>query len=201
MVAVCAAMPPRILAIALLLVGPALGQRAPERPEPAPRMDVAVTYSVTTGDEPPTEMRIAYHAASATFRIEPPAASGAAIVILARRGRDEAVMVMESRQAWLPLDAGGNMLRDLELSLASGRVTRLGTLRVADIACTNWRLPEPALGTACVSQRGVLLRREPLQGGRMVATFVDQREQDVARFRPPANFRAITMEEMVAAPR
>ncbi len=190
----------RVLALAFLAAVPALAQRA-ERPEPAPRMDVAVTYATTPPDGPAGEMRIAFHLATATFRVDPPAADGGQpIYILSRRGQDAAVMVMESRQAFLELDAGANMLRDLEVALASGRAQRQGSGRVANIPCTNWRLPEPALGLACISARGVLLRRESPEGGVLEANVVDIREQEAARFRPPPQFRRISMEEMIASP-
>lgn len=199
MVALSGAMALRILLVALLLACPALAQG---RPEPAPRMDVAVTYATTPAEGPAGEMRIAFHAASATFRVDPPAGQdGAApIYILSRRGQPQAMMVMESRQAFLLLDADANMLRDLEVSLASGRAQRQGAARFANIPCTQWRLPEPALGQACVSARGVLLRRDLPQGGGMEATEVDLRPQDAARFRLPDGFRAITLEEMFASP-
>ncbi len=191
----------RILLAALLLATPALAQ---SRPEAVPRTDVAVTYANTPAEGPPAEMRIAFHAGTGTFRVDPPTQAGpeagAPIYILSRRGVAQAMMVMESRQAFLLLDADANMLRDLEVSLASGRAQRLGVARFANIACTQWRLPEPALGQACISARGVLLRRETPQGGSMEAIEVDLRPQDAARFRLPDGFRAITLEEMFASP-
>ena len=191
----------RILLAALLVATPALAQT---RPEPVPRMDVAVTYTNTPVEGPATEMRIAFHAASGTFRVDPPAQAGseagAPIYILSRRGTAQAMMVMENRQAYLALDGDANMLRDLEVALASGRAQRLGSVRVANMACTQWRLPEPALGQACISTRGVLLRRELPQGGGLEATDVDLRPQDAARFRLPDGFRAITLDEMFTPP-
>jgi hypothetical protein len=72
---------------------------------------------------------------------------------------------------------------------------------VANLPCTNWRLPEPALGQACISPRGVLLRRETAEGVVMEANFVDLREQDAELFRIPPGFRAISIDEMVETPR
>lgn len=197
-------MPVRTLLAALLFAAPALAQSRVERPEPVPRMDVAVTYANIPADGPPSEMRIAFHAGSATFRVDPsgpPSPEGVPpIYILARRGMAQPMMVMESRQAFLLLDADANMLRDLELSLASGRAQRQGVARVGNIPCTQWLLPEPALGQACISARGVLMRREWAQGGVMEATELDLRPQDAARFRLPEGFRAITLDEMFASP-
>lgn len=187
--------------MALLLAAPAVAQRGAERPEPVPRMDVQVTYATAQPDAPAGETRIAFHAASGVFRIDPPAVDGAApVYILSRRGTDRAVMVMESRRGWLELEPGVTLMRELEVALSSGRATRQGTGRHANVACTLWRLPEPALGTACISQRGVLLRRESPGGAVLEATAVDQREQDVERFVPPAHFRAITSAELFAPP-
>lgn len=198
-------MPHRALFILLLLgmPGQALAQGRGERPEPTPRLDVAVTYITTAADGTQGGMRIAFHLASGSFRVEPAASLDGAppIYILARRGQDRAVMVMESREAFLELEAGANMLRDLELALASGRASRVGTGRVANLPCTTWRLPEPALGEACISQRGVLLRRQTPAGLVMEASFVDLREQDPERFRVPPGFRAISIDDMVETPR
>ncbi len=203
-VALCIGMPRRLFLLALLAAGPAMAQGRAERPEPTPRMDVAVTYATTPLGAPPGEMRIAFHAASGTFRVDPqPQTSGdgaAPIYILSRRGQDRAVMVMESRQAFLELDPGANMLRDLEVALASGRARRQGQGRVANTPCTVWNLPEPDSGSACISARGVLLRRETPHGGVMEATVIDMREQDATRFRAPPQFRRITMQEMFASP-
>ena len=164
-------------------------------------MDVQVTYALTQPDAPPGEMRLAFHAGMGVWRIDPPTVGGAApIYILAQRGTDRGVMVMESRRAWLELGPGG-FTRELEVSLGSGRAVRQGNSRVINTPCTVWRLPEPALGVACISARGVLLRRETPNGAVMEATSIELREQEPDRFVPPANYREITPAEMFAAPR
>jgi hypothetical protein len=197
-------LPQKIFIVALLATSPAAAQRPPERPEPSPRMDVQVTYATTqpeARDAPPGETRIAFHAGTGVFRIDPPAAEGLSVHILSQRGTDRAVMVMQSRRAWLELEPGTTMLRELEVALASGRATRQGTARFANIPCTVWQLPEPALGVACISQRGVLLRREGPSGAVLEATAIDLRPQPAERFVPPDGYRAITLDEMLAVQR
>jgi len=192
---------PSLLAVALLAAWPAAAQRPAERPEPAPRMDVEVTYATTRPGAPPAETRIAFHAGLGVFRIEPPAGDGPPVHILSRRGTDRAVMVMEGRRAWLELEPGASLLRELEVALASGRAIRQGQGRFANTPCTIWQLPEPVLGTACISQRGALLRREGPSGPVLEATAIDLRPQPPERFTPPAGYRAITLDEMFESPR
>jgi hypothetical protein len=186
----------------LLLAFPALAQTrnppAPPRPEPVPLMDIAVTYRATLedrADAPLGETRIAYHLASATWRIQP-AQPGIHFLVDRRAGR--ALMVMERRRAFLVMTEGGTLVQDVEAAFAAGTAERGGQLRILNTPCTIWRLRDA--GSVCLSARGVMLRRESPGGGWMEATQLDLTTQDGERFRPPEGFRAITIEQMLGAP-
>lgn len=185
----------------LLLAFPAFAQTrnpAPARPEPVPLMDVAVTYRATLedrADAPTGETRIAYHVASATWRIDP--AQPDIHFLVDRRG-NRALMVMDRRRAFLVMTEGGTLVQDIEAAFAAGTVERGGQLRILNTPCTIWRLRDA--GSVCLSARGVMLRREAPGGGWMEAARLDLSAQEGERFRPPRGFRAITIEQMLAPP-
>lgn len=189
----------RALFVLLLLAAPAWAQprnAPPPRPEPVPLMDVAITYRATLedrADAPTGETRMAYHVASASWRIEP---AQPGIHFLVDRRANRAVMVMDRRRAFLVMTEGGTLMQDIEAAFAAGTVERGGQLRILNTPCTVWRLRDA--GSVCLSVRGVMLRRESPAGGWMEATQLDLSSQEGERFRPAQGFRAITIEQMLA---
>ncbi len=188
----------RALAVMLLLVAPAFAQprNAPPRAEPVPLMDVAITYRATLADRadaPLGETRIAYHAASATWRIEPPQ-PGVHVLVDRRAGR--ATMVMERRRATLDMAADETLMQEVEAAFTQNAAERGAQQRILNIPCTIWRLRDA--GSVCLSARGVMLRRDFPGGGFLEATQVTIAAQDSDAFRPPQGFRMITIEQMLS---
>lgn len=158
-------------------------------------MDLSITYRTTLedrADAPLGETLIAYHHASATWRIET-AQPGIHFLVDRRAGR--ALMVMERRSAFLVMTEGGTLMQDVEAAFAAGGAERGAQQRVLNTPCTVWRLRDA--GSVCLSARGAMLRRDSPGGGWMEAIRIDLTTQEGERFRPAPGFREITIEEML----
>ena len=174
--------------MALTLSLPALAQEAPRL---FPSRDVAVTYRVS-GVGPTQEVTMAWAAAPRLMRVELPGMGYTIADFAGQKG----FMVMQMPQPMvmdIPMAQAAAHMRALE----AARFTRLGTDRVAGIACTNWRHESSqGSGTGCFTDDGVLLRSQGaaqgMQGG-LEALNVTYGAQDVARFQRPAGAPSMQM--------
>jgi hypothetical protein len=167
---------------------PALAQEAPRL---FPSRDVAVTYRVS-GAGPMQEVTMAWAAAPRLMRVELPGMGYTIADFAGQKG----FMVMQMPQPMvmdIPMAQAAGHVRALE----TARFTRLGTDRVAGVACTNWRHEGPqGSGTGCFTDDGVLLRSQGaaqgIQGG-LEALNVSYGAQDMARFQRPAGAPSMQM--------
>ena len=167
---------------------PALAQEAPRL---FPSRDVAVTYRVS-GAGPMQEVTMAWAAAPRLMRVELPGMGYTIADFAGQKG----FMVMQMPQPMvmdIPMAQAAGHVRALE----AARFTRLGTDRVAGVACTNWRHEGPqGSGTGCFTDDGVLLRSQGaaqgIQGG-LEALNVSYGAQDMARFQRPAGVPSMQM--------
>lgn len=181
----------RCFLAAVMAIALSLPAQAQEAPRLFPSRDVAVTYRVTSGG-PLQEIAIAWAAAARLMRIELPGMGYTIADFAGQKG----FMVMQIPQPMvmdIPMAQAAGHVRALE----AARFTRLGTDRVAGIACTNWRHEGPqGSGTGCFTDDGVMLRSQGaaqgMQGG-LEALNVTYGAQDVARFQRPAGAPSMQM--------
>ncbi|NBQ75552.1 MAG: hypothetical protein EBU14_09365, partial [Acetobacteraceae bacterium] len=125
--------PMRSVFLALTAIGFSLPALAQEAPRLFPSRDVSVTYRVS-GAGPMQEVTMAWAAAARLMRVELP---GMGYTIADFAGQT-GFMVMQMPQPMvmdIPMAQAAAHMRALE----TARFTRLGTDRVAGVACTNWR--------------------------------------------------------------
>ncbi len=170
---------------------------AQDRPPIFPTRDVSVTYRVTGGPQPGTEMAMSWLAATRQMRVDLPGGVGFVVSDLANR---RGFMVMEAQRMIVdvPAEQAASMMRTFE----NARFTRGAADRVAGAACTNWSIEAPGQnGTACFTGDGVMLRSQGtaqgVQGG-MEAVRVTYGAQDPARYQRPQGYQ--TMQVPAGAP-
>ncbi len=161
-----------------------------ERPLATPQRDVAVTYRMAAAG-PIQEMRIAWLAAEQRMRLDMP---GQGYMIVDQRAQ-RAFMVMDETRMVMEIPFAQNTQRMAQLP-PGARLTREGQDRVAGTSCTVWAYQESGhTGRSCITEDGVVLRVVSAAGAEesMEATAVAYGPQEPARFRPPADYAALSM--------
>lgn len=177
----------------LALAGPAA--QAQDRPPLQPTRDVAITYRMTAGPQPNTEMTMSWLAAQRLMRMDLPGGVG---FMVADHANQRGFMVMEAQRMIMdvPMAQAAGHMRAFE----NARFTRGAADRVAGTACTNWRYEaEGQNGTACVTEDGVMLRSQATAQGMQVtmeAVRVAYGAQDPSRFARPQGYQAMQMPGM-----
>lgn len=190
----------RTLLLTALLATHAAAQ---EQPTAWPTRDVEVTYRAgppPSGTGAILQFRMAYLAAEEWLRVDPlpngPSGPSPAYQ-LRRRGSPVMDVVVPGRGAvaetGVTLDTPGQ----IAAAAAAGTLRRMGTARVLGLECTTYALPEPG-GTFCLTAEGVVLQGSHPQYGPLEAVSVSFAPQDPSRFRVPAEYRRVTMTELLA---
>ncbi|WP_376099069.1 hypothetical protein ACE7GA_10245 [Roseomonas sp. CCTCC AB2023176] len=105
-------------------------------------------------------------------------------------------VVMENLRAVMTNPGGADLARGLRLA-ENARMTRADTATIAGVRCTNWRWEsEGQRGTSCLTDDGVMLRSANERGEGMEATRVTYAAQDASRFRVPAGYQQMDMQQM-----
>lgn len=187
----------------LLLVAPAVAQ---ERPPIMPTRDVSVTYRVGSEGQP-GEMKMSWLTAQRLMRMDMPGGQGF-IVVNAQAGTG--FMVMPSMRMIMDMPPGSAEVTNMARASQNARFTREGGDRVANTACTIWRMEDRGdVARICVTGDGVVLRASSGSGpgggpgggqgagmpgrGAMEATLVEYGAQDAARFARPPGYQSMQM--------
>lgn len=184
------------LLLTLALVSPAAAQEPPR----VPTRDYAATYAMTGfGTEAPKTMQMSFSAATKRQRIDMAEAGQNVSMIMELGGPSMWVLQHESRMA-IELSGGAMGDRDVPISPIEedATLTRVGTDRVAGLACTVYRVVRQGKpqGTACVTEHGIMLRgefEEDGERGKMEATRVSLDRQPAERFEVPPGYKTMQM--------
>ncbi len=184
------------LLLTLALVSPAAAQEPPR----VPTRDYAATYAMTGfGTEAPKTMQMSFSAATKRQRIDMAEAGQNVSMIMELGGPSMWVLQHESRMA-IELSGGAMGDRDVPISPIEedATLTRVGTDRVAGLACTVYRVVRQGKpqGTACVTEHGIMLRgefEEDGERGKMEATRVSLDRQTAERFEVPPGYKTMQM--------
>jgi hypothetical protein len=184
-VALLAAMLPPLLMVAAA---------APDRPVFPPVRDVAVSYHADLHAQgAPAEFTLHYSTALNRARLE----GGLPGYVLVDLASHRATIVFEPMG--MMMDAPPNSGLDQALVLEKGkRFVRKGHDQVAGLSCTVWDVTaEDAVGTACVTADGVVLRANGHdrkgRAGSIEATSVQYAPQAAALFSPPPNVHRVSI--------
>jgi hypothetical protein len=172
----------KVLLPLLVLAGPAAAQGVPVV---QPVRDVDVTYRVPVpgGGDASLLQRLRWSAATRRQRVDLPTSGNWMVLDFARQRmalvRDESREVVDlpaPRSAGQPGGGAG--------------YTRLGSAKVADLACTEWRTIDTRghETVACYTDDGVLLRATDGVRVLMQAVSVKYAAQDADLFQPPAGY-------------
>jgi hypothetical protein len=180
-----------LAALALVPAAPAAAQ-----PEVAPKRDYAITYRVE-GSRMGSEMRISYQASTKLQRIEGGGPAGMTMLIDILRGN--MTMIDAANRRYIQMTGGES--RPPWADTERYRFERAGSDRVANTACTVWRMVEGGerRGTACATDDGITLRAEWQRdgmAGKIEATQVSLAAQPAENFRVPAGFQRMEMPGM-----
>ncbi|MCS6891139.1 MAG: DUF4412 domain-containing protein [Rhodovarius sp.] len=174
--------------LALAASCPAMAEERP--PHLWPLRDVRVEYRMSAAGEV-RRLVLSWLAERRLTRTE--TAEGYAVMDH-RAGRGFLALPGERTVVEITLPAGtaGGLLRPPP----EARFTRLGSARIAGLACTRWRVEEPGgARELCLTADGVALRAAGGRGSAaavLEAERVDYAAQDPARFDRPAGFRSLT---------
>lgn len=174
------------LLLALLAAHPAAAQ---ERPVVFPTRDAAITYRLPNEGG---EMRVSWLAARRLMRTELPGGLGFGVMDLAS---GSGFMAMTRERLVMDLPRGQFEGRSLAPS-ERARFTREGQDRVANTACTVWRVEDQGESSrVCMTADGVALRAESLgrPDSRLEALRVDYGPQDPARFERPRGYQSLPL--------
>ena len=184
----------------VLIAALAGGQKvaAQDRPTILPTRDVAITYRASgpvQGQQQQQDLQVAFTAGGRLMRVESiggPEGAGAYVIVDHTAQRMTMVMTGDRRFIEMPVNSAfsrGFLLSD------TMKFVRRGGESVAGVKCTVWDIASPeAVGTACLTEDGVMLRGSGLDGkGAIVATGVTYGPQSAAMFKPPAGFSKIEM--------
>ena len=177
------------VAFLLLAAHPVLAQ---DRPTIMPTRDVSVVYRVT-GEGAPSELTMSWLTAQSLMRMDMPGGMGF-IVVNPQAG--SGFMAMAQMRMIMDLPPGTGGVNNFARASQTARFTREGSDRVANIACTNWRIDDRGeTGRACLTADGVTLRANSGGGqtgrGAMEAMQVTYAPQDAARFARPQGYQAM----------
>jgi hypothetical protein len=180
-----------LLAAAALPGHDAAAQAAP--PNLRPTRDVAVTYDVRDGRQPPRRVPVAWQAATQRIRASPQGLPGWVLVDLPQ---SRALMVMDAQGMAVNLPAG-DMTALLGGIPPGTRLAAAGSATVAGLRCSLWRVTRTDVqGTVCLTDDGVMLRAEGThngRAGRVEALDVAYGRQNPARFTVPSGYTAMTL--------
>lgn len=187
------------LLLTLALAAPAAAQEPPR----VPTRDYAATYAMTGfGTEAPKTMQMSFSAATKRQRIDMAEAGQNVSMIMELGGQRMWVLEHDSRMA-MELARGAGAGSDVPISPIDedATLTRVGTDRVAGLACTVYRVVRQGKpqGTACVTEHGIMLRgefEEDGERGRMEATRVSLDRQPAERFQVPPGYQTMQMPAM-----
>lgn len=182
----------RFLLTLLLALG---AVSAAAQPSLTPKRDYAVTYAME-GTGPMREMRMAYSAALRMQRIE----GGPTGVMLVDQARGSLTMIDSASRNYFEF-SGRNGNQTPWLDPNRYRFERVGADRVANTACTVWRVIEGTTrrGTVCATDDGIMLRSEVDHDGQHVkveATSFSLAAQPPENFRVPAGYTRLEMPAM-----
>ena len=189
----------------VLIAALAGGQKvaAQDRPTILPTRDVAITYRASgpVQGQQQQDLKVAFTSAGRLMRVEGVGGqmSGAYVIVDHTAQRMTMVMTGDRRFVEMPVNTAfsrGFLLSD------TMKFVRRGGESVAGVKCTVWDITSPeAIGTACLTEDGVMLRGSGLDGkGAIVATGVTYGPQSAAQFKPPADFSKIEMPSLAMPP-
>jgi len=171
---------------ALLLALSAMAASAQERPPTSPGRDVDVTYQIAVGPKI-LEERWRFLAAAGRSRVD---VDPRAFLIADRKTRT-ATMVDVAAQSALDIPMRSMGPGDLAGSVG----TRLGSLEVAGLPCTEWQLQDNSgrdvIG--CFTGDGIMLRARRGDRVAIQASRVSFDAQDPANFQVPPGFKRETV--------
>ena len=182
-----------------LLAAVAGGQTvaAQDRPTILPTRDVAITYRATgpvQGQQQQQDLKVAFTSAGRLMRVEGVGGQMSGAYVIVDHTTQRMTMVMSGDRRFIEMPVNNAFSRGFLLS-ESMKFVRRGGDSVAGVKCTVWDITSPeAVGTACLTEDGVMLRGSGLDGkGALVATSVTYGAQSAALFKPPADFSKIEM--------
>lgn len=187
------------LLLTLALAAPAAAQEPPR----IPTRDYAATYAMTGfGTEAPKTMQISFSVATKRQRIDM-AESGQNVSMIMELGGQRMWMLEHGSRMAMELGRGAGPGGDVPISPIDedATLTRIGTDRVAGLACTVYRVTHQGKpqGTACVTEHGIMLRgefEEDGERGKMEATRVSLDRQPADRFEVPPGYQTMQMPGM-----
>jgi hypothetical protein len=172
-------------AVGLALCGVALAPAASAwaddaRPRTQPTRDVEVVYEMTRGDQQ-IQQRSRWQAATGRQRIDPPGAPGRYMIADPKSGSvamvsDATRQVVDIKTPAGPLDGG------------AASFTRLGSLTIAGLACTEWAVVPAHVADATPNQ--ICLRANDIQRARAVR--VTYGATDPAAFAIPQDYQHVS---------
>ncbi|GBQ30299.1 hypothetical protein AA12717_3462 [Gluconacetobacter sacchari DSM 12717] len=185
------------LAVSLMMAGatrPARAQADADHPPLAPARDVQVEYSVQPDGAPaPKTIEAWFTANGGMMRIDSPEGMGSTIL---NRTTRQVTIVLNKQKVYTQFDARNGIRNPFLLDLQM-QYTRKGTARVAGVPCTEWGVVSGrGTATACVTDDGVILREDGVDGdgmkGRLEATRVIYGPLPASTFQPPAGYQMVT---------
>nr|WP_246386980.1 DUF4412 domain-containing protein [Gluconacetobacter sacchari] len=173
---------------------PARAQADADHPPLAPARDVQVEYSVQPDGAPaPKTIEAWFTANGGMMRIDSPEGMGSTIL---NRTTRQVTIVLNKQKVYTQFDARNGIRNPFLLDLQM-QYTRKGTARVAGVPCTEWGVVSGrGTATACVTDDGVILREDGVDGdgmkGRLEATRVIYGPLPASTFQPPAGYQMVT---------
>ena len=190
-----------------LLAAVAGGQTvaAQDRPTILPTRDVAITYRATgpvQGQQQQQDLKVAFTSAGRLMRVEGTGGQMSGTYVIVDHTAQRMTMVMTGDRRFIEMPVNNAFSRGFLLS-DTMKFVRRGGDSVAGVKCTVWDVNSPeAVGTACLTEDGVMLRGSGLDGkGALVATSITYAPQPAALFKPPADFSKIEMPSLAMPPR
>ena len=177
---------------------------AQDRPVILPTRDVAITYRATgpvQGQQQQHDLQVAFTSAGRLMRVEGTGGEMRGTYFIVDHTSQRMTMVMTGDRRFVEMPVNHAFSRGFLLS-DTMKFVRRGGESVAGVKCTVWDITSPeAVGTACLTEDGVMLRGSGLDGkGAIVATGVTYAPQSAALFRPPADFSKIEMPSLAMPP-
>lgn len=173
---------------------PARAQADADHPPLAPARDVQVQYAVQPDGAPaPKTIEAWFTANGGMMRIDSPEAMGSTIL---NRTTRQVTIVLNKQKVYTQFEAHNGIRNPFLLDL-SMQFTRRGTAQVAGVSCTEWSVVSGrGTATACVTDDGVILREDGVDGdgmkGRLEATRVTYGPIPTSTFQPPEGYQMVT---------
>ncbi len=183
-------------ALAIAMVAPA-AHAAADRPQFPPARDVSATYRVTGSDADAIgPVTLDYSAALDKLRAD---VGGRYEAIIDLHGKTMSLVLAEQHIA-MRVPVGRDIDRLIAMP-ATAAVQRLGTARVAGLACTEWHVTaKDSSGTVCITEDGVPLRGQGTdaknRSGGFEATSVTYAPQPAALFGLPPGVKEMDLSAL-----